>query len=447
MTAIGSFRHLLFLVLTAVCLANSASKHPYDDIEHVEAITSMDDFKAKVWSSPSVWLLHFYDGTPSPDEHGSMHFVADLLNGICKVGAVDVSINGDIADLYKLRKGGLAVIGDDNLKPLAKHEGTDWTLQQAIDYVTKNFLQVIQTRANRMTPGAGTANKNKDRRRASSNTSGPSPVLQVTAASFEKDVLQSPGVVAVAFTAPWCGHCKRLEPVWDQAARELDGQGAVLAWVDATAETSLAQRYQVTGYPTIKIFAKAGTKSYEDAEDHQGDRSVEGVVDFLRMKVDRAGIPREIPEMVDMATLEKHCGGHNHICVMVALPHILESGAEGRNKYRGVLANVSKSFRSFGFLWLEGSSQPSLESALEMTFGYPAVVALSLDRKAYAVFRGSFSEKSISGFLNSVVTGRQATVPMTSLPTIETVTPWDGLDGAPVEEEFDLSDLFDEGEL
>ena len=73
------------------------------------------------------------------------------------------------------------------------------------------------------------------------------------------------------FFAPWCGHCKSLKPAWKQATKALHGQGIKLVVVDATAEQRLAQKYEVRGYPTIKIFGENKRKptTYEGGRDAQ----------------------------------------------------------------------------------------------------------------------------------------------------------------------------------
>ena len=238
-----------------------------------------------------------------------------------------------------------------------------------------------------------------------------------------------------------------LQPEWEEAAEKLQGHGAQLVWIDATdnANQQVARTFQVQGYPTIVTFPGGAPKTMETARPYPGERKAQALVQYVLAEVDRTGVPKEIPEMVSADILKQECKGQNHICVVAALPHILDTGASGRNQYRDVLANVAKTFRgtAFSFLWFQGSDQPAFEAAMELTFGYPALVAYSMDRNAYAVMHGSFSEKSMTSFLHGVTTGR---VPVGKLakqevPSVETVEPWDGQDAAPPEEEFDLADI------
>ena len=51
-----------------------------------------------------------------------------------------------------------------------------------------------------------------------------------------------------------CGHCKKLEPEYESAAKTLGAHPRVpLAKVDATVETELAAEFGVEGYPTLKV--------------------------------------------------------------------------------------------------------------------------------------------------------------------------------------------------
>lgn len=69
------------------------------------------------------------------------------------------------------------------------------------------------------------------------------------------------GVWAVEFYAPWCGHCKKLAPTWAALAGEVAPQVQV-GQVDATAQPALAQRLQIRGYPTLKLFKEGRVYEY-----------------------------------------------------------------------------------------------------------------------------------------------------------------------------------------
>ena len=87
-----------------------------------------------------------------------------------------------------------------------------------------------------------------------------SKVEVLTAENFDEKTKE--GLWLVKFFAPWCGHCKRLAPTWEQFAADSKDAAYTVAEVDCTVQRELCQKYSVTGYPTI-LYVAAGAKPSE----------------------------------------------------------------------------------------------------------------------------------------------------------------------------------------
>jgi protein disulfide-isomerase A6 len=99
-------------------------------------------------------------------------------------------------------------------------------------------------------------------------------VVSLTSKTFDKEVLKTNVPYFVKFFAPWCGHCKRLAPTWDQLGTNMKGIVNV-GKVDCTVEQSLCAQYKVEGYPTLKLFLPGGK-----VVPYNGDRSPRAMADF-----------------------------------------------------------------------------------------------------------------------------------------------------------------------
>jgi putative thioredoxin len=77
--------------------------------------------------------------------------------------------------------------------------------------------------------------------------------VDVTDATFYNDVLMRSHSepVVVDFWADWCGPCKTLAPVLEQACAE---RGVTLAKLDVDANQRIGLEYDVRGIPAVKAF-------------------------------------------------------------------------------------------------------------------------------------------------------------------------------------------------
>lgn len=374
-------------VRSLFCKAESIDLYSDDESKYIVHLKTASE----ILESDQIWMVQLYrpDQSESKEVAGLYKALSKLVRGVFPVSVIDVTDNND--DIIKqlslsttVKVPAVYVIGDDKKNPIKVGErGKSFPdIKMLAEALMEQASKVISLRSQNL----GSSFTGSSNRKTSSDTKkgdGKSHVVQLNGSNFDQYVYQNPDVVAVAFTAPWCGHCKNLLPEWEEAAAKLAGTGAILGWIDATAETSLAQQNGVKGYPTIKIFPGGMNKDPSKAEDYKYERTSRTIVQYMLQMVDQTGVVPPTPELVNATVLESTCSGHNRICVLVALPHIVDSGADGRNKYIERIDAIAKKFRgtAFTFLWYEYTSQPLLEQSLELTFGAPALVALS-DRKS-----------------------------------------------------------------
>jgi thioredoxin 1 len=81
----------------------------------------------------------------------------------------------------------------------------------------------------------------------------PADVFEVTDDTFERDVLQADVPIVLDFWAPWCGPCRKVEPIFEQLAGELRGK-VEFAKVNIDENPLVASRYGVLSIPTAIVF-------------------------------------------------------------------------------------------------------------------------------------------------------------------------------------------------
>jgi len=122
---------------------------------------------------------------------------------------------------------------------------------------------------------AGTITKHLMSEEVPEDNSG--PVFVIVGKNYEETVHAEDKHVFVEFYAPWCGHCKSLEPTWNKLGEHFkDNDDVIIAKSDATANEF--DDVDVQGFPTLKFYPKGSDK---EIIDYEGGRDLEAMIKFV----------------------------------------------------------------------------------------------------------------------------------------------------------------------
>ncbi|KAI8592673.1 thioredoxin-like protein [Geranomyces variabilis] len=97
-------------------------------------------------------------------------------------------------------------------------------------------------------------------------------VIELTSETFTLLTNNTPWFIT--FHAPWCGHCKKLKPVFEDLAPSLKGLVNIGA-VDCTTESKICQGRGVRGYPTVKFMLQPHVEL-----EYRGPRTYQALREF-----------------------------------------------------------------------------------------------------------------------------------------------------------------------
>jgi len=106
-----------------------------------------------------------------------------------------------------------------------------------------------------------------------------SEVLDVSAGDWEREILKSDTLVLVDFWHEQCPWCKRLEPIYNEVAREYEGKvkfGKLNA-LESKENRDIAVKYGIMGTPTLVFFCEG--RPIETVAGFQPKESLKQLVD------------------------------------------------------------------------------------------------------------------------------------------------------------------------
>ena len=402
-----------------------------------------DNFEKEVVQSKDIWLILFYAPWCGHCQAFSPEYekAAKALKGIFKIGAIDADKEKTIGGKYGIQ--GFPTVkffGIHKDKPVDYNSAR--TAQSVIDFmfekaraISNARLGVKKSTNTNSNTNAGNQHQQQQQKKAA-EPGNEKDVIELTDDNFDSTVFNDENMWLIAFYAPWCGHCKKLLPEWTAAATQLRGT-VKIAKVDATVHQKLAQKYQIQGYPTIKVFAPG--KGDKKVEEYQGPRDTSGIVQYALNKLEQFGYVPETKQLINSEILKDECESRVGICVIAFLPHIADSSAKERNKYLDIIKEARKSNRGkpIYYLWAQGGDYFDFEDKLHLSFGYPAVIAVNYKKKMYSICRSSFSKEHLVDFISNLLNGKEHLSKLPEGIKIKKVDKWDGKDYVPPKEESD----------
>ncbi|CAD8057669.1 unnamed protein product [Paramecium sonneborni] len=386
-----SFYNLLLLsFIISQCLAL------YDADSKVIKLTN-DNFKQLVLDSGEPWLVEFYAPWCGHCKALAPEYnkAAKALDGIIKIGALDMTTDGDAGKPYGVNSyPTIKFFGVNKADPIA-FEG-ERKKNAIVDYLLDRAREIA---LNRLGVEIKPQPSNDD-----------SKVVVLTDSNFDEQVLKSQEPWFVEFYAPWCGHCKQLQPEWNKLSHQAD---IPIAKVDATAQTELAKRFNIESYPTIYFFP-AGNKQ-DTHKKYEGERNLESLLKFIKDQKPVNG-QQVITDVIQINSDEKL----NQICQTLCVLGFLPNDNKEQEDALQIFKKTALSLTGRANLgWFVGEQYDDFEAELSVIGeGYPQVVAVDFTSKKYYRFKKQLTVDNLNEFVRGVIKKTESGQSFSSLPKL-----------------------------
>ncbi|KNA18886.1 hypothetical protein SOVF_066890 [Spinacia oleracea] len=207
-------------------------------------------------------------------------------------------------------------------------------------------------------------------------------VIDLDDSNFDS-VISSFDHVFVDFYAPWCGHCKRLSPELDAAAAALAEleKPIMIAKVDADKYRRLGDKYEIDGFPTLKLFV------HGVPVDYNGPRKADLLVRYLKKFV-----------APDVSILESDTAISNF--VEAAGPHFPVYIGFGMDE--SVISKLAMKYKKKAWFSVAKDFSDSVMESYDFD-KVPALVALHPSYDERNIFYGPFDDQFLEEFIKQNV--------------------------------------------
>ncbi|GAB66615.1 protein disulfide isomerase [Plasmodium cynomolgi strain B] len=368
------------LICSLVLLAGLCPRYAsglYTNVKEIKTVESPKEFE-ELLNDKKVCLVEFY----ATWCRASRGFANDFTN-IAKTIKDDITIlavkNEDIINQYKIETYPSIHVffAKDSKKNSEKFDG-NYKIKEVVSFV---YDSIKKHRLKELNIDLDDMNKSSYKKKGKKKNDG--KVITLNDSNFDNNVLQDDeNVWFVFFYAPWCGHSKPIHPMFDQLAKKVAHlKNARIGKIDATVEQRSAQTYQIRHYPSFRLFP-SGKKKSHSAVEYNDSRTVEDMYQFFLKYYSEK---KEVIQLTSQQVFDEYCE-------------------------KDILTNVIKDVSSLPvtLLWTQAGDQLDLVQKLNLTFGFPTVIAISFSKNVYSVLKGNYSEQSIKNFITQMMMGKSS---------------------------------------
>ncbi|KAL2211121.1 disulfide isomerase [Sarocladium strictum] len=227
-----------------------------------------------------------------------------------------------------------------------------------------------------------------------------SGVLNLGSHNFDEVVLESGKATFVEFVAPWCDHCKKLAPVWEELAVGLQSHKnkIQIAKVDVEAEKALGERFGISRFPTFKYFD--GTS--KSPQVYKAARDLESLTAFVLQKTSikqqgKLKTHNSSIEMLTEKTFHEKVGGEKNVFVAFTAPwcgHCKKLAPT----WEAVAATLSSDNTIIGKVDVESGNNKAMARKLGIG-GYPTILWFPAGSNESVKYTGKRTEESLLEFV------------------------------------------------
>jgi protein disulfide-isomerase A6 len=234
---------------------------------------------------------------------------------------------------------------------------------------------------------------------------GPSEedVIVLDKDNLEDTIFSSEDTWMLELYAPWCGHCKSLRPEWAKLATNLKGIAKV-AKIDASVNRQFDQTFGLKGYPTI-VMIPGGAKDKSVYIPFDGARKADAMTEWVKEKI-KTNRGFLVERLTSEQKWKENCLDlYNPLCIVVFLPHILDSSPEERSIYLEMVKSTVNNFRDkpVSFMWAQAGDHQEFQDIFALNAGFPSVILVNPMRNLFSIMRSSYSEENLEEWLKDIL--------------------------------------------